>query len=229
MFYLQVLVLRKPFPFFQEASKQLKIYNGVYGFFFSKANLRDGLRKFKKIVTYICDVGASLIGRSQFGQYLFPNFSGRKIWKFYDGTNGQFLLCFLILRNLTMEIGEIDGICVAQVVFTNARLGFWGPSPDCYRGRQKVKSEILSKIFDKFFKWRLIIPQLGGIWEIENSRAHHSIWLYSLQIWWDRLNSHGETLAQIGWGRSSLFRLVMLLAASGLNVDYCSRKENRKS
>jgi len=37
--------------FFQE---KLKVYNGAYGVFFSKANLQDRLRKIRKTVMYIC-------------------------------------------------------------------------------------------------------------------------------------------------------------------------------
>jgi len=64
-FYRQVLVLGNP-----------SIYNGAYGVLFSKANLRDGLRNIKKIVTYICGVGASSISRFYFGLVLIGFWAG---------------------------------------------------------------------------------------------------------------------------------------------------------
>jgi len=60
-FYRQVLVLMEPSSFFHGVKNQ-KFTMGPMGFF-SKANLRDGLRlrKIKKIVTHICGVGAGLV------------------------------------------------------------------------------------------------------------------------------------------------------------------------
>ena len=84
-------------------------------------------------------------------------------------TMGNFCLVFLIVRNPSVEIGEIVGIYVARVVLTNARLVFRVPSPVCYRWQTTA---IFGKIFEKVLKWRLNIPQLGGIWEIENNRVH---------------------------------------------------------
>ena len=56
IFYRQVLVLGEPSPFFQGGQKR-KLTMGLMGFF-SKASLRDGLRKIRKTVTCICGVGA---------------------------------------------------------------------------------------------------------------------------------------------------------------------------
>ena len=55
---------------------------------------------------------------------------------------------------------------------------------------------------------------VGRIWEIENNSVHHGLSDYiSSKFGGGQLNSHGETLAQMGWGRLSLGRPAMHLAA----------------
>jgi len=49
-----------------------------------------------------------------------------------------------------MEIMEIVGIYVAQVVLTDVHLGFWGPSQVFYG--EGAKTAILGKMFDKVLK-----------------------------------------------------------------------------
>jgi len=68
-----------------------------------------------------------------------------------------------------MEIGKLLEIYVTWVVLTNVHLGFGDP-PQFFIGG---KTEILGKIFDKVLKWRLTIPQLGGMWEIKKRRIYH--------------------------------------------------------
>jgi len=62
---------------------------------------------------------------------------------------GNICFVFLILRirNPPMEIREIVGIYVAQVILTNARLGFWGT---LHSFLQVAKTAILGKILTRF-------------------------------------------------------------------------------
>jgi len=91
--------------------------------FISKANPRDALKKIRKICYVYKWHGCYSIREGP-----LPNFSGAKKRKFYNDAKGQFLLCFLIIRNPPMMIGEIVGIYVTRVALTNACLGFGGPS-----------------------------------------------------------------------------------------------------
>jgi len=59
---------------------------------------------------------------------------------------GTFRFVTLILRNLPMEITEIIGIYIIQMVLTNVRIVFWGQSP---------VFSILVNIFDHIWNWQL--------------------------------------------------------------------------
>ena len=92
----------------------------AYGFF-SKANLRDALRKIRKM-------GASLIGRSYFWQD--PQlFQGQKKTKILQRRQCVSLLCFpTSQKSANADRGNCcmsRPIYVARVVLTNERLGFW--------------------------------------------------------------------------------------------------------
>jgi len=108
-----------------------KVYNEAHGLF-SKTNIRDAPKKIKKIVTYICGVGASL-GR------ILPNFFRGKT------------RIFLILVNLPMEIGEIVGIYFARVVLTNASFGFGSSSPVLTQGERGGNCNFISWQFSTWF------------------------------------------------------------------------------
>jgi len=80
--------------------------------FFSKASIRDAPKKIRKIVTYICGVGAILIGRSSLGRTLPQFFHGPKNGNCIIALMGTFCFVFPILRNPLMEIREIvEDIC----------------------------------------------------------------------------------------------------------------------
>jgi len=50
----------------------------------------------------------------------------------------NFCFVFIILGNPPIEIGEIIGICVAQVVLINAHFDFSGSLPNFYRGGKNL-------------------------------------------------------------------------------------------
>jgi len=117
--------------------------------FFSKAILRDGLRKIRKIVTYMCDVGASLIGRSSFGHDPPQFFQGRKNENFTMAPMDNRRFVFLIFRNPPMEIRETVGdrpICRVCWWFS---LSVFGTLPS-FTGNKNCNFGI---IFDKVLKW----------------------------------------------------------------------------
>jgi len=95
-----------------------------------------------------------------------------------------------------MEIREIIGIYVAQLTHVLVL----GSLPNFYG----QKGQFWANFCDKVWNWWLTIPQLGGILKIENNRVHCWLSHYHRKFDGGQLNSHGETLAQIGWGRSSL-------------------------
>ena len=102
-FYRQVLVLGETLPI--QGNKKLKVFMGPMSFF-SKANIQDAARKIRKIVTCIYGVGASLIGRSQFGSTLHNVFRVQKT-KILQWCQWALFVLLLILRNLPVEIGDI--------------------------------------------------------------------------------------------------------------------------
>ena len=76
------------------------------------------------------------------------------------------IFCFvtLTLKNPPMENEEIIGHMSHRWFSPMHILVFRVPSPFL----QGAKMAILGKIFDKVLNWQLTIPQVGGIWEIEN-------------------------------------------------------------
>jgi len=92
---------------------------------------------------------------------------------------GTFCFVMLTLRNPPVEVREIIGIYVTQMVLSNARLSFGGPSPVfmVFMGeREEQKTSILGNIFNKVRNWWLTIPQLGGIWKTKNISVNY--WIY---------------------------------------------------
>jgi len=73
--------------------------------------------------------GTSLMGRCYFRQDPPLFFQGQKNKNFTVAPMGTLCFLMLTLRNPPMEIGKLLGIYIAQVVFTNARVGFCGLSP----------------------------------------------------------------------------------------------------
>jgi len=133
--------------------------------FFSKLKLRDTQKiKIRKIVTCVCGVGYSLAGRSYFWQEL-PEFFGAKDEHFTVVPRALFDLSRYLSETSQWRSGKIIEIYVAQVVLTNARVGFGNPPPIFTRG----KNCNFGKIFDKVLNWRLTVPQGEGIWEIKNN------------------------------------------------------------
>jgi len=132
LLHKQFLVFGNP-TFFSRGQKTKSLQLELW-VLFSKPKLRHAQSKIRQIVTDICDVGSTLTDRSYVWQDPLQLFSGAK-------KNKNFTLApTLTLRNLQMEIREIIGIYVAQVVLTNAHLGSGGPSPTFYRGANSTRT-----------------------------------------------------------------------------------------
>jgi len=96
------------------------------------------------------------MGKSYFWQDLL--FSGAKNENFTMAPMATFY--FVMLSEAChWRSRKLLGVHVAQVVLTNAHLGFWGTIPIFYRGGEQL--------FDKIRNWRLTTPQLEGIWKIK--------------------------------------------------------------
>jgi len=124
---------------------------------------------------------------------------------------GNFCFVFLILRNPTNGDQRNCWRYMSHGWFSLTHVLVSGGPSEFLRGQ---KAAILGTLFNKVFKWQLTMPQLGGIWEIENNRVHH--WLSDYihpKFGVGQLNSQREPLMQIRWGRSSLGWPAMLLAA----------------
>jgi len=105
-----------------------------------------------------------------------PIFQGPKNENFTMAPMGTFCFVMLTLRNPPVEVREIIGIYVTQMVLSNARLSFGGPSPVfmVFMGeREEQKTSILGNIFNKVRNWWLTIPQLGGIWKTKNISVNY--------------------------------------------------------
>jgi len=106
--------------------------------------------------------GANLMDRS-FGRNIAYFYRGQKM-KILQWHNGHFLLYDANSQKpVSGDSGNYWDICcavqLAQVVFTNACLGFGGLSPIFFTAGGQ-KTSILGNIFDKVWKWWLTVSQL---------------------------------------------------------------------
>jgi len=122
--------------------------------------------------------------------------------------------CFvtLNLRNPSMEIGQIIRIYVAHWVLTNACLSFWTTFPNFYKGQKKLN---IRQNFRQHSELAAYYSKTGR--NIKKSKTIRFIADY-LTIFTPNLVGFGWTvtekcLRKQGWGRLSLGRPVMLLAA----------------
>ena len=101
--------------------EDLEVYNGAWGFYFSRPKLRHAQKTIREIVTDICGVWASLTGRSYFWHDPPLFFQGSNNDNFIMAPMDTFCFVTPTLRNLPME--KINGMYVSDVGVTRGTDG----------------------------------------------------------------------------------------------------------
>ena len=196
----QVLLLGNAPQFFVRG-KNLKLYNGAYGFF-NEPKVWHAQRKIREIVIYLCIVGAGLMGRSYFRQNHHPIFPEAKKRKFYNGANRHFLICFLNSEKPANGGRAKQIIAMSHIGFSLMQVLVLGDPPQFLQGQKLQFSATFSTTFGI---GGLLLQNWEKYWKSKTAgfiSDYLTIFTPNLVVGW--LNSHGEKICANRGGASHL-------------------------